>query len=251
MRATPATQIWAGRCRGVAQLIRAGGVRVAAVDSNGYNYRGWDMHVGLGGNTDQNSWMWGNLQSTAQTLAAFVQDLGPTLMSKVTLVTLSEFGRRAYENDSGGLDHGHGHLMMVVGGGINGGGQVLGKWEGLSPTQLDSNGNLRGTNDYRAVIAEIPVQAAELQHRGHQGRVPEDRDDRRLELRQLGRRRLTKLRRTSTRTKQCSIAWLFLGAMEHCPRLFAMQWNIAWYEGWARGGVGGGRSRWFVSCSRA
>ena len=138
----------------LAKLIRAGGVRVAAVDSNGTNYRGWDMHVGMGGGTDQGGWIWSNLTTLAQALAAFVQDLGPA-MAKVNLVVLSEFGRRAYENDSGGLDHGHGNLVIALGGGINGGKQVLGTWEGLSPSQLDSNGNLRGTNDYRWILAEI------------------------------------------------------------------------------------------------
>jgi len=41
----------------LAKLIRAGGVRVAAVDSNGTSYRGWDMHVGMGGGTDQGGWV--------------------------------------------------------------------------------------------------------------------------------------------------------------------------------------------------
>jgi uncharacterized protein (DUF1501 family) len=138
----------------LAKLIRAGGVRVAAVDSNGTNYQGWDMHVGMGSGTDQGGWIWSNLTTLSQSLAAFVQDLGPA-MANVDLVVLSEFGRRAYENDSGGLDHGHGNLVIALGGGINGGTQVLGKWEGLSPSELDSNGNLRGTNDYRWVLAEI------------------------------------------------------------------------------------------------
>jgi uncharacterized protein (DUF1501 family) len=141
----------------LAKLIRAGGVRVAAVDSNGTNYRGWDMHVDMGAGSDQNGWIWSNLQTLGASLAAFAQDLGPTLMSKVTLVTLSEFGRRVYENDSGGVDHGHGNLMMVMGGGINGG-NVLGHWSGLAPYKdggLDINGNLPGSNDYRTVIAEI------------------------------------------------------------------------------------------------
>jgi uncharacterized protein (DUF1501 family) len=138
----------------LAKLIRAGGVRVAAVDSNGTNYQGWDMHVGMGGGTNQGGWIWSNLTTLGQSLAAFAQDLGPA-MANVTLVVLSEFGRRAYENDSGGVDHGHGNLVIVLGGGVNGGTQVLGKWEGLSPSQLDANGNLRGSNDYRWILAEI------------------------------------------------------------------------------------------------
>ena len=39
----------------------------------------------------------------------------------VTLVTLSEFGRRVEENGSGGADHGHGNAVLLLGGGVDGG----------------------------------------------------------------------------------------------------------------------------------
>jgi uncharacterized protein (DUF1501 family) len=130
----------------VAQLIKAGvGLRVAAVDCGN-----WDMHVGLGQPTS--GWMHDNLTGLGQALAAFATDLG-TAMSGVNLVTLSEFGRRVQENDSGGLDHGHGNVMFMLGGGINGG-SVYGDWPGLADSDLVL-GNLKGTTDYRTVIAEI------------------------------------------------------------------------------------------------
>jgi uncharacterized protein (DUF1501 family) len=135
-----------GSLSNVAQLIKAGvGLRVAAVDSGN-----WDMHVGLG--NAGGGWMHSNLLGVGQALAAFAADLGPS-MSNVVLVTLSEFGRRVQENDSGGLDHGHGNVMYVLGGGINGG-KVYGSWPGLSAGAL-AQGNLQGTTDYRTVIAEI------------------------------------------------------------------------------------------------
>jgi uncharacterized protein (DUF1501 family) len=135
-----------GSLSNVAQLIKAGvGLRVAAVDCGN-----WDMHVGLGGPT--NGWMFGNLTGLGQALAAFATDLG-TSMSNVVVVTLSEFGRRVMENDSGGLDHGHANAVFVLGGGVNGG-SVYGPWPGLADADLVL-GNLAGATDYRKILAEL------------------------------------------------------------------------------------------------
>jgi uncharacterized protein (DUF1501 family) len=132
--------------RDVARLVRAGvGLRVATVD-----FGDWDMHVGLGRVED--GWMARQLTELGEALAAFATDLGPDL-GRVTLVTLSEFGRRVEENASGGLDHGHGNLMLVLGGGVNGG-RMHGGWPGLAPGAL-LDGDLPATNDYRTVLAEV------------------------------------------------------------------------------------------------
>jgi uncharacterized protein (DUF1501 family) len=40
---------------------------------------------------------------------------------------MSEFGRTVEENSTGGTDHGHGSLMMVLGGMVNGG-KIFGDW---------------------------------------------------------------------------------------------------------------------------
>ena len=50
----------------------------------------------------------------AGAIAAFFADLGP-LADKVTVVTISEFGRRVKENANQGLDHGYGNVMFVDG----------------------------------------------------------------------------------------------------------------------------------------
>ena len=86
-------------------------------------------------------------------LAAFYQDLG-SLTNQLTLVTMSEFGRRCYENGSEGTDHGHGNMMFIMGGGIKGG-KVYGKWPGLAKDQLYGPGDLNITTDFRDVLAEI------------------------------------------------------------------------------------------------
>jgi uncharacterized protein (DUF1501 family) len=129
-----------------ARLIKANvGLRAVAVD-----YGDWDMHVGQG--TVDAGWMSRHLRELGSALAAFAHDLGDQL-GRVTLVTLSEFGRRVTENGSGGSDHGHGNVVLMLGGGVVGG-RVHGSWPGLDSASL-VDGDLRGTTDYRAILAEI------------------------------------------------------------------------------------------------
>ncbi len=130
--------------RQVAQLIKADvGLEVAAIDIGG-----WDTHESQGGVDGQFS---GLLSDFAQGLAAFHADMHDT-MGSVTVVSMSEFGRRVTENASAGTDHGHGNVMMVMGGGASSG--VFGRWPGLSDAALD-DGDLQVTTDYRDVLTEI------------------------------------------------------------------------------------------------
>lgn len=130
----------------VARLIKADvGLQVACVD-----FGEWDMHSGMG--TVGSGWLRSHLSELAKTLDAFATDLGST-MNRVTLITLSEFGRRLKENGSGGTDHGHGQAVLMLGGGVRGG-QVHGQWPGLAEDAL-VDGDLAGTTDYRNVLAEL------------------------------------------------------------------------------------------------
>ena len=130
----------------VARLIKANvGLQVAAVD-----YGDWDMHAGMG-DTDR-GWMHDHLTELSQALAAFSRDLG-SKMSDVTLVTLTEFGRRVEENGSGGTDHGFGQVVFLLGGGVRGG-TVHGTWPGLAPDAL-LDGDLHATTDYRSILGEV------------------------------------------------------------------------------------------------
>ena len=129
----------------LAQLIKSEGRRtVATVDLGG-----WDMHTDLG--TVDGGDMTNSLKTVATALAAFTADLGPEL-DNTTLVTMSEFGRRVGQNANSGVDHGHGGVALVLGGGVKGG--VHGRWEGLSDKVLDQ-GDVPGTNDYRTLLSEI------------------------------------------------------------------------------------------------
>jgi uncharacterized protein (DUF1501 family) len=132
--------------RDVARVIKADiGLQVAAVD-----FGDWDMHVDLG--TSDDGWLFDKLRELSRALAAFVADLGSG-MSDVTVVTMTEFGRSLTENGSGGVDHGHGQAVMLLGGGVVGG-QVHGSWPGLAAPDL-VDGDLAGTTDYRQLLAEI------------------------------------------------------------------------------------------------
>ena len=128
----------------IAQLIKADvGLEVACLDLGG-----WDTHENQGTNGGKMAFMMENL---ARGLGAFHADLGG--MTGVSVVVMSEFGRRVRENGSWGTDHGHGNLMLVLGDGIAGG-QVMTKWPSLTPDALD-DGDLAITIDYRDVLAEI------------------------------------------------------------------------------------------------
>jgi uncharacterized protein (DUF1501 family) len=108
------------------------------------------MHTGMGG--PDNGWMHDHLTELSQAISALANDLGANI-ANVTLVTLTEFGRRMQENGSGGTDHGFGQVMLMLGGGVEGG-VVHGTWPGLSESAL-IDGDLNGVNDYRVVLAEI------------------------------------------------------------------------------------------------
>ena len=143
----PATDLGSA-LRDVARLIKAkAGLAAVSVDCGD-----WDMHEGLGA-TIKGQRMYDNLTELALALAAFAGDVGPEGMKSVTLLTISEFGRRVQENGSRGADHGHGNAMLLLGGGIKGG-QVYSKWPGLAPGALVA-GDLAVTTDYRSVIGEI------------------------------------------------------------------------------------------------
>jgi uncharacterized protein (DUF1501 family) len=142
----PATDLGAA-LSDVARLIKAkSGLVTAAVDCGD-----WDMHDSLG-TAVKGHRMFDNLTDLSLALAAFAADLGDA-MKNVTLVTVSEFGRRVGENASHGADHGHGNAMLLLGGGVRGG-KVYTKWPTLAPGAL-VDGDLAVTSDYRSIIGEI------------------------------------------------------------------------------------------------
>ncbi len=132
--------------KNAAKLIRADlGTDVIAIDGGG-----WDMHTNYG--TLSSGSMQSNLAGLSSSLAAFMMDLGE-LSDRVTVVTISEFGRRVAENGNRSFDHGWGNMMLVAGAGVKGG-QYYGSWPGLG-TANQVDGDLKVTTDYRNVLGEI------------------------------------------------------------------------------------------------
>ena len=79
----------------------------------------WILAAGITHN-QQAGILRGLLNGLSDTLAALYIDMG-TRMECITLITQSEFGRRAFDNASLGTDHGHGNCMLAMGGDENGG----------------------------------------------------------------------------------------------------------------------------------
>ena len=129
----------------IAQLMKADlGVEAAFSDIGG-----WDTHQNQGAAQGQ---LANRLKEFSESIAAFWRDMGPDA-ENITLVTMSEFGRTARQNGTGGTDHGHANVMFVLGGTVKGG-KVYGKWPGLSNEQLNEGRDLAVTTDFRNVLGE-------------------------------------------------------------------------------------------------
>lgn len=129
-----------------ARLIKADvGVEVVTID-----FGSFDLHADYG--TVSSGQMHPLLDALGRGIAAFFADLGG-VGDRVTLLTISEFGRSVAENGNAGLDHGWGNMMLLAGAGVRGG-RYYSRWPGLGPAKLAGE-DLRVTTDYRDVLGEI------------------------------------------------------------------------------------------------
>jgi uncharacterized protein (DUF1501 family) len=137
---------FANNMKQIAQLLKANlGLEAAFTDIGG-----WDTHQNQGSVDGQ---LANRLREFSDGIAAFWRDMGPDA-ENITLVTMSEFGRTAHQNGTGGTDHGHANVMFVLGGQVKGG-KVYGKWPGISDHQLNEGRDLAITSDYRQVLGEV------------------------------------------------------------------------------------------------
>lgn len=149
---------FAQRLMQIARLIKADvGLEVAEVDLDG-----WDTHANQG---QGGGGAFGNLaQTLSDGLDAFSKDLGDRL-DDTLIVTLTDFGRTAFENGTRGTDHGWANCMFLLGGGVRrghdaaggdrGSRRVIADWPGLAPDQLHEGRDLLHTTDFRDVLAEV------------------------------------------------------------------------------------------------
>ncbi len=127
----------------VARLVKAGvGLEAASLDLGG-----WDSHF------TQQTLLEPLLRNLGAGLAAFRRDLGKE-MDRVTVVVMTEFGRRVPENSAFGTDHGRGSVMLAMGQGMRTG-RVFGPWPGLDSDKLEGPGDVPVLNNYRNVLAPI------------------------------------------------------------------------------------------------
>lgn len=143
--------------RDVACLIKRGlGLRAVTIDLGN-----WDTHVGQGNPSQSWDWFGNQVESLSAGLDAFYTDLSSdssgNLMNRVSVLVVSEFGRRAIENEDGGTDHGYGNVILALGGSVNGG-QIYGDFPGLGSEQLYEGTDVRVTTDYRQVVSEALIR---------------------------------------------------------------------------------------------
>ena len=111
-----------------------------------YRHNAFDTHVQQG---EQHQRL---LTYVSDAVSGFMQDMERIgRADDVTVLVFSEFGRRAAENTSLGTDHGTANHMYVIGKPVKGG--HYGKPPSL--TELDAEGNVAHTTDFRRVYASL------------------------------------------------------------------------------------------------
>lgn len=128
------------------------GPNVAAME-----FSGWDTHANQGMKDGPLDHL---LDELATGLVDFKQALGPA-WAETTVVVMTEFGRTARPNGTGGTDHGTAGAGFVVGPRVAGG-RVLSDWPGLGQRQLYQGRDVRPTLDTRAVLKAVVEAAFEL-----------------------------------------------------------------------------------------
>jgi uncharacterized protein (DUF1501 family) len=126
-------------------LADADGPRIAVFD-----VPGWDTHAGQGAAKGHLANALGGLSAS---LIALRTALGPAWKETVIAI-VTEFGRTAHANGTGGTDHGTATATLLAGGGVAGG-RVLGRWPGLAEGQLYQARDLMPTTDLRSVLKGV------------------------------------------------------------------------------------------------
>ncbi|MBD9372189.1 DUF1501 domain-containing protein [Rhizobium sp. ARZ01] len=146
--------IYAGAKRGagiadVAKLaagMLSGEHRIASFSING-----WDTHVG------QDKTFKGPVTELCTAILTLKANLTPDIWRKTAIIAITEFGRTARENGSGGTDHGTGGLAILAGGAVSGG-KVHGAWPTLREGSLLDDRDLAPTTDLRQLAAAMLYQ---------------------------------------------------------------------------------------------
>ncbi len=126
-------------------MAQTNGPRIAFVEDSG-----WDTH------SNQTLVLKRKLGELDAGLRAF-HDGVPGLWGRTVVMVVSEFGRTAAVNGTGGTDHGTGGLALLAGGAVKGG-RVAGDWPGLAANALNEGRDLRATTDLRSLFKSVLAQ---------------------------------------------------------------------------------------------
>lgn len=107
---------------------------------------GFDLHAQLRGEHER---LLSKVQTLVLSLRRGLLEIG--VWDDSLIMVYSEFGRRPQENASAGTDHGTSGLVLLCGGGTEGG--IWGQRSSLQ--DLDADGNLQFSTDFRAIYASI------------------------------------------------------------------------------------------------
>jgi uncharacterized protein (DUF1501 family) len=152
-------QVYVKAARAAADLLaRPDGPRVAVLES-----QGWDTHFAQERRLKE---LLREIISLG--LLELKRGLGEAWQETVVMV-VSEFGRTAAENGSGGTDHGTGGLALLAGGAVAGG-RIVGDWPGLSDRALYEARDVLAANAYERLLKAVLI--------GHLGLDPGHVEDR-------------------------------------------------------------------------
>ena len=130
----------------VGKLMAASdGPRIAVMDAGG-----WDTHANQGLLTGRLATV---LKGLGESLATLKTSLGPA-WNKTAVAVVTEFGRTAAVNGTGGTDHGTAGIAFLLGGAVQGG-RVIARWPGLSAGNLFEGRDLAPTLDLRSVLKAV------------------------------------------------------------------------------------------------
>ncbi len=139
-----------GYAGGLAAMMAAAGKFMARRDGPPIAFvedTGWDTHAAEVG----------TLQRKLAQLDDGLQRCHAALGSawdRAAVVIVTEFGRTAKINGTGGTDHGTGGMAFLAGGAIAGG-RIGGRWPGLSKQDLNEGRDLHATTDLRALFKGV------------------------------------------------------------------------------------------------
>jgi uncharacterized protein (DUF1501 family) len=125
-------------------LAAPNGPRVAALETDNF-----DSHE------SQNTVLSMGLAEFDAAMATLQASLGSAWANTVVL-TMTEFGRTAYQNGTQGTDHGTAFAVLLAGGAVNGG-RVMANWPGLGSSQLFQGRDLAPTIDFRAIVMGVLI----------------------------------------------------------------------------------------------